>query len=304
MSFLKGTKVLAVPACPHPSFPSPRLERGGRSKASEVAYRRIESLARGDLVMGHRGRPCTVMSVSHRQHRGRLVGLRRRGCCDTLWLTPESLVATPLPALPAFEADTDTARRLRRNSTLSEATLWQALRERGTARKFRRQHPMGPFVLDFFCPALRLAVEIDGGIHAAPNRADYDRFRQQLIEGYHVLLVRLRSDELEDRLSDAVTKITVAAARRATQVSYDLGWVAAGDLSVGDPILFGRSRKEARIVETTAEVRDTSVCDLLIDQDESCITEVCILRAVGASPASRFRPSTCPLSSLGEGTKG
>jgi very-short-patch-repair endonuclease len=58
------------------------------------------------------------------------------------------------------------ARRLRRNSTRVEMRLWQKLRNRQVGVDFRRQHPAGPFVLDFYCPSLRLAIELDGSQHA------------------------------------------------------------------------------------------------------------------------------------------
>src|SRR3954469_10158826 len=62
------------------------------------------------------------------------------------------------------------ARALRRAMTLPEVLLWQALRggQVGGLR-FRRQHPIGHYVLDFYCPALRLAVEVDGAAHDIPE---------------------------------------------------------------------------------------------------------------------------------------
>src|SRR3990172_6528086 len=65
------------------------------------------------------------------------------------------------------------ARRMRKEPTDSEGLLWSALRSRGLAgRKFRRQHPVGPFVLDFYCHEERLAVEIDGTVHRGTRVAD------------------------------------------------------------------------------------------------------------------------------------
>lgn len=66
-------------------------------------------------------------------------------------------------------------RQLRRNSTDTEACLWSHLRAHRFADfKFRRQHPVGPFILDFFCAARRLAIELDGGQHFAPSAQAYD----------------------------------------------------------------------------------------------------------------------------------
>ena len=54
------------------------------------------------------------------------------------------------------------ARELRRSMSLPEGLLWQELRKRPAGFKFRRQHPFGPYVLDFFCASMRLAIEVDG----------------------------------------------------------------------------------------------------------------------------------------------
>jgi very-short-patch-repair endonuclease len=103
------------------------------------------------------------------------------------------------------------ARDFRQAPTRSEAALWQALRARRLrGLKFRRQHPVGPFILDFYCPAHRLAVEVDGPIHAQqPTR---DRLRQKLIEQHRIRFVRLTSAEVEKDLDAALLKIHQAVA--------------------------------------------------------------------------------------------
>lgn len=63
------------------------------------------------------------------------------------------------------------ARRLRRNQTHVESLLWRQLRRRELGGiKFRRQHPIGGFVVDFYCDAAELGVELDGGGHASPEQ--------------------------------------------------------------------------------------------------------------------------------------
>ena len=57
------------------------------------------------------------------------------------------------------------ARSLRRTMSKPEACLWQVLRTRPAGLKFRRQHPLGPYVLDFYCPIARLGIEVDGRVH-------------------------------------------------------------------------------------------------------------------------------------------
>jgi very-short-patch-repair endonuclease len=78
---------------------------------------------------------------------------------------------------------TEIARKLRREQTASEAILWEALRNRKLeGRKFRRQHPIGKFVVDFYCNAEGLIVEVDGSIHELPEQQELDRQRQFLLE--------------------------------------------------------------------------------------------------------------------------
>jgi very-short-patch-repair endonuclease len=80
------------------------------------------------------------------------------------------------------------ARDLRVRQTSAEVILWEALRNRRLeGLKFRRQHPVGPFVLDFCCPERRLAIELDGGAHAAQHEADVERQALLATAGYRVL---------------------------------------------------------------------------------------------------------------------
>jgi very-short-patch-repair endonuclease len=94
------------------------------------------------------------------------------------------------------------ARQLRANGTLPERLLWRLLRDRRLAgAKFRRQHPIGPYVVDFYCQSRALVVELDGRSHH--DRGLEDRQRQDYLEtvaGLRVL--RLDNDDvLRDRES-------------------------------------------------------------------------------------------------------
>lgn len=80
------------------------------------------------------------------------------------------------------------ARHLRREQTEGEHRLWNALRSRQlNGLKFRRQHPLGPYIVDFCCPEFKLAIELDGGQHALQTDADERRSRVLAHKGYRVL---------------------------------------------------------------------------------------------------------------------
>jgi len=98
------------------------------------------------------------------------------------------------------------ARGLRRQQTRSESTLWNALRGRNlTGYKFRRQHPLGPFVVDFYCDQQRLAVEIDGRIHELTQEADLQR--QQTLESLGVRFLRFPAAQVETDLETVLLGI-------------------------------------------------------------------------------------------------
>jgi very-short-patch-repair endonuclease len=96
--------------------------------------------------------------------------------------------------------------------TPAERVLWEALRDRRLGGlKFRCQHPIGPFVLDFYCPERRLVVEVDGGIHNEPDQAAYDAARTEHLRAFGLAVVRVRNDEVYDDLPAALARIVAAA---------------------------------------------------------------------------------------------
>ena len=89
----------------------------------------------------------------------------------------------------------DRARRLRRDQTEAEAKLWEALRAgRLEGWKWRRQAPVGPFIVDFLCLEAALAVELDGGVHA--ERADYDVWRDTQLRRRGLQVLRFWNSEV------------------------------------------------------------------------------------------------------------
>jgi very-short-patch-repair endonuclease len=99
------------------------------------------------------------------------------------------------------------ARRLRRDSTNVEIRLRQKLRNRQLGMDFRRQHPAGSFVLDFYCPALRLAIELDGGQHADAKHDARDRQRDQWLNERAVTVLRFWNSDVTQNLTGVLEVI-------------------------------------------------------------------------------------------------
>jgi very-short-patch-repair endonuclease len=107
------------------------------------------------------------------------------------------------------------ARRLRREMSPAEARLWSALRRRAAdGLRFRRQHPIGPYVLDFYCDSARLAVEVDGYAHATGDRPGRDERRDGWLAVRGIRTLRIDARELRDELDGVVGMIVVAARSR------------------------------------------------------------------------------------------
>lgn len=94
--------------------------------------------------------------------------------------------------------------KLRNESPLAERILWQHLRKNQSGAKFRRQVSVERYVLDFYCPSLRLAIEIDGDSHTGDEAQNYDAIRQAEIEALGIRFLRFSNAEvLEDSLAVA-----------------------------------------------------------------------------------------------------
>ena len=93
-----------------------------------------------------------------------------------------------LPHLAEFRRD------LRSNLTPAEAAFWDLVKNSSlNGRKFRRQHSVGNYILDFYCPSEKLAVELDGSSHFSGKGEAYDRERKQYLESVGIIVLRFEN---------------------------------------------------------------------------------------------------------------
>lgn len=98
-------------------------------------------------------------------------------------------------------------RQLRANMPLPEIILWSKLKGRGIGQKFRRQYSVGAFVLDFCCPILKLAIEVDGDSHYSDEGRIKDEERQKIIENYGFTFLRFTNNEITENLDGVLSEI-------------------------------------------------------------------------------------------------
>ncbi len=95
------------------------------------------------------------------------------------------------------------AHELRNNMTTAEKALWNILKDRRLFKvRFRRQHPVDIFILDFYCHALKLAIEVDGGIHLKRDVKEYDDGRTHDIEKFGIKILRFTNEQILNSMDE------------------------------------------------------------------------------------------------------
>ena len=88
------------------------------------------------------------------------------------------------------------AEKLREMMTASEKKLWEYLKTKPMGYKFRRQHPIGVFVLDFYCHKLRISIEIDGGYHLVKKQKENDKSRTEYLKNVGIDEIRFTNNQV------------------------------------------------------------------------------------------------------------
>jgi len=102
----------------------------------------------------------------------------------------------------------DFRKKLRNNLTPAEALLWSALKNKQlSGRKFRRQHSIGKYVVDFYCPSEKLAVELDGAGHFTPEGGEHDEVRDEFISQLGIKILRYENKEVYNNLEAVLEDI-------------------------------------------------------------------------------------------------
>ena len=106
------------------------------------------------------------------------------------------------------------AKELRNHLTDAERKLWMYLRTSPKGCKFRRQHPAGNYILDFYCHALKIAIEVDGGIHNKVKIQEADRKRQQNLEADGIYVIRFSNREVITNIESVKEQIHIVIDKR------------------------------------------------------------------------------------------
>ncbi len=100
------------------------------------------------------------------------------------------------------------AKYLRRKETKAEKILWARLRNRQVdGLKFRRQHPIGYFVPDFYCYEIKLIIELEGKIHDKKEQKEYDKLRKELIDIWGYYIIEFKNEQIYNNIEKVLQTI-------------------------------------------------------------------------------------------------
>ncbi|MCI0329947.1 MAG: endonuclease domain-containing protein [candidate division Zixibacteria bacterium] len=106
-------------------------------------------------------------------------------------------------------------RKFRKESTTAEKLLWKCLRNRHLSElKFRRQHPLGRYIADFYCVEAGLVVELEGKVHNQAEQREYDKIRKEELAGRGLRVMKFDNEEVLKRTERVLAKIVAVAAKR------------------------------------------------------------------------------------------
>jgi len=102
----------------------------------------------------------------------------------------------------------DFSKNLRKEQTPAEKLLWSNLRNRNlSGYKFRRQHPVKFYIVDFYCAEKMLSIEVDGGIHLNKEQQEYDKNRTEELTLLGIKEIRFTNEEISENISEVLKKI-------------------------------------------------------------------------------------------------
>ena len=106
---------------------------------------------------------------------------------------------------------------LRNRPTKAEVILWGRIKNKQLmGYKFRRQYSVGAFVIDFYCPEVKLAIELDGESHESKRAREYDQERQRYLEQFDIHFLRFRDEQVFDRIESVLSFIAQTLQARKT----------------------------------------------------------------------------------------
>jgi adenine-specific DNA-methyltransferase len=178
---------------------------------------------------------------------------------------------------------------MRHEASPPERLLWSALRNKQLGYKFRRQHPIGPFIADFYSREAHTVVEVDGSTHFTEESLEYDAGRDAYMRSLGLEVLRFTTAEVQRNLEGVCVAIREAC-RQRTESPQGAEWTESGSLQPGDVVFAGPGQQAVVIESVECQYGEEELYDLEIEGAHSFITELCTVRSCGCGAGSSATP--------------
>ncbi len=277
---------------------SPRLrgDRGGplspHANTGGLLHKPIETLKPGDLVIGHDGKPHKILKTFSRHYSGEMIRIQTDASENALYLTADHRVLIKRrvqrlsnhggwSAIP--EGHFQRARQLRNEATPPEKKLWKYLSSKKTSLKFRRQHPIGPYIADFYSRQAGLVIEVDGNLaHSTVQQIEYDDYRDRYIQSLGLNVFRVRAEEVNDNIESVFSEIENICKEHVLPEDTSKQWIYAKNIRPDDFVFHGSAIKPSRVIKVESFFSEEEVFDIQVEDSHSYVTDVCTVHNCGS----------------------
>ena len=255
----------------------------------------IEDLKPGDLVFSHDGKPHKILRTYHRRYKGKIIGIKPECSEEILYLTADHCILTQRRVkqlsnrgqwsaiLPEHFT---VARSLRNEATFPERKLWHFLCKEQTGVKFRRQHPIGPYIADFYARQAGLVIEVDGKeSHKEKDQIAYDHDRDLFMQNLGLTVLRFPAKEIIARPDAVVKRIVEYAKEFILAEDNTKQWRYAKNIKIGDTIFMGTELIPCLINNVDYFETDEEVFDLEVEDIHSFLTSTAAVHNCGSGAA-------------------
>ena len=172
------------------------------------------------------------------------------------------------------------ARRLRKEMSPPERVLWSCLRGEQLGVRFRKQHPIGPYIADFYARACGLVVEVDGESHALTQETrNHDLVRDQFMADLGLTVLRFSAYDVGTNLDGAVREIMLHTRQRVLKSNPALQWRAASTLHAGDRLCAHSTQGHTSVIATHCTQQREEVYDLQLENSAGYMTHYCVIQS-------------------------
>ncbi len=246
----------------------------------------IEQIKPGCLVYSSDQKSYPVNRIIRKQYSGYIIGIVHSTYPETFWLDiNHQVLIKPRPRTLGGNRDWSASpiknlaqrKKLRRNSTPTEKKLWSLLRNRQLGYKFRRQHPVGPYIVDFYSRDSHLVVEIDGSSHFNEDACEYDSIRDSFMRSMGLNVLRFTTTDINSNIEE-VCSIILDRCRMFTETPFESKWMHAGNIQAGDIMFSGIDYKASLVKSVKQESFISEMYFLDVDNACSIITNSYIVK--------------------------